>query len=90
MRTAVCVPSYVWMRRPDWVPVPAWSRLHAVLCGQPVHAQDAVDDLAAIVSGWGEAARDQLLERFVQHAERGLSLPVATILSLSDLLDRDA
>ena len=74
---------------PGWVPQPARRGLAAVLCGQPAHAQDALDDLSAMVAGWDESGRARLLERFLFHAERGVLLPAAIILSLSDLLDRD-
>lgn len=78
------------MRRPEWVPVPAWRRLEAALRGQPAHARAALDDLSAVVATWEDgAARERLLERFVGLAERGVPLPAAFILSLSDLLDRD-
>ena len=77
------------MHRPEWVPEPAWRRLDAALRGQPTHAQDALDDLTAAVIRWDEASRARLLDRFLFHAERGVLLPAAIILSLSDLLDRD-
>ena len=77
------------MRCPDWVPEPARRRLHAALRGQPVYAQDTLDDLVALTSEWDDAARARLLERFLFHAERGVLLPAAVILSVSDLLDRD-
>jgi hypothetical protein len=38
------------MRRPDWVPGPAWRRLEAALREQPAHAQDALDELTALVA----------------------------------------
>ena len=77
------------MRCPEWVPEPAWRRLESALSGQPAHAQDALDDLSAMVAGWDAPGRERLLERFLFHAERGVQLPAAIILSLSDLLDRD-
>lgn len=78
------------MSCPDWVPGPVRSRLSAALRGQPAHAQDALDDLSALVAGWDAAARARLLDRFLTHAEQGVPLPAAIISSLSDLLDRDA
>ncbi len=74
---------------PGWVPTAARGRLEAVLRGQPDHAQDVLDDLTELTSTWDEAARIRLLARFLLHAERGLPLPAATILSLSDLLTAD-
>lgn len=89
MRTGVRAPSTHRMRCPDWVPEPAQPRLLASVRGQPAHAQDALDDLSALASGWDEATRARLLECFLFHAERGVPLPAAIIFSLSDLLDRD-
>lgn len=78
------------MRRPDWVPVPAWRRLEAALRGQPAHAAAALEDLDALVATWDARARERLLERYLELAERGVPLPAAFISSVSDLLDRDA
>lgn len=61
----------------------------AAVSGQPAHAQDALDDLSALVAGWDDTTRAALLERFFLHASRGVPLPVATISSVSDLLGRD-
>lgn len=77
------------MRRPGWVSEAAWPRLEAAVSGQPAHAQDVLDDLTAFTSTWDEPTRDRLLERFVLHAERGVALPAASVLSLSDLLAVD-
>ena len=74
---------------PEWVPEAARGRLEAVLLGQPAHAQDALDDLTALVGTWDAAARARLLECFLLHAERGVPLPAATILSVSHLLGID-
>lgn len=72
------------------MPEPARERVVAAVGSQPAHARDTLDDLSALVSDWDQPAREQLLERFLFHAERGVLLPVATILSVSDLLGRDA
>jgi hypothetical protein len=77
------------MRRPDWVPGPAWRRLEAALREQPAHAQDALDELTALVATWSSAARARLLARFTELAESGVPLPAAFMLSISDLLEGD-
>lgn len=77
------------MRRPDWVPEPAWRRLRAALSGQPRHAEAALEDLDALVATWDSDARERLLNRYLEHVERGAPLPAAFILSVSDLLDSD-
>lgn len=77
------------MERPEWVPVAAWRRLEAALCGQPAHAADALSDLGALVADWNCPTRARLLRRFVEHAERGLPLPAAFICAVSDLLGVD-
>jgi hypothetical protein len=77
------------MRRPDWVPGPAWRRLEAALRGQPAHAADALADLTAAAASLDFGARDRLLARFVELAEAGVPLPAAFIVSVSDLLEGD-
>jgi hypothetical protein len=77
------------MRRPDWVPGPAWRRLEAALRGQPAHARDALADLSACAAALDVSARDRLLERFCELAEAGAPLPAAFIVSVSDLLEGD-
>jgi hypothetical protein len=77
------------MRRPDWVPEPAWGRLDAALRAQPEHATATLDDLGVLGARWDAAARARLLERFCLRAERGAPLPAAFICALSDLLEGD-
>jgi hypothetical protein len=77
------------MRRPDWVPGPAWRRLDAALRGHPAHAADALDDLFAVAAAWDAPARSLLLERFTELVESGVPPPVAFIVSVSDLLEGD-
>ena len=77
------------MRRPDWVPEPAWRRLDAALCRQPQHARDALADLAGVAVSLDGPDRERLLRRFTEHAEAGVPLPAAFILSVSDLLEGD-
>ena len=54
------------------------------------HAAAALEDLDALVATWDARARERLLERYLELAERGVPLPAAFISSVSDLLDRDA
>jgi hypothetical protein len=77
------------MRRPDWVPGPAWRRLDAVLRRQPAHARDALADLEEVAVGWDVATRERLLTRFCALAESGVPLPAAFITSVWDLLEGD-
>ena len=77
------------MRRPDWVPGPAWRRLEAALRGHPAHAPDALDDLSALAAEWDASARSRLLERFTELVESGVPPPAAFIVSVSDLLEGD-
>jgi hypothetical protein len=78
------------MRRPDWVPGPAWRRLDAALRGQPAHACDALGDLSAVAVGLDVSARERLLARFCALAEAGVPLPAAFIVSVSDLFSPGA
>ena len=77
------------MRRPDWVPRPAWRRLAAALRGHPAHAADALEDLTALTAGWDAAARERLLGRFLELIESGVPPPAAFIVWVSDLLGED-
>jgi hypothetical protein len=77
------------MRRPDWVPGPAWRRLEAALRGQPAHACDALGDLTACAAALDPARRAQLVARFTELAETGVPLPAAFIVSVRDLLEGD-
>ena len=77
------------MRRPDWVPGPAWRRLEAALRRQPAHACDALADLTGVAAALDQPARDRLLSRFTGLAEAGVPLPAAFIIGVSDLLEGD-
>lgn len=74
------------MDRPDWVPVPAWARIAAVLAAQPLHAVDALEDLEAMTLCWSPASRLRLLEHVADRAESGHELPAAVVLALHDMM----
>ena len=77
------------MRRPDWVPGPAWRRLDAALRRQPAHACDVLADLGGVAECLDAAARERLVARFTGLAEAGVPLSAAFIISVSDLLESD-
>ena len=77
------------MKRPEWVPTPAWSRLEAALRGHPAHAEEALTELGALTEHWDEEARLRLIDAFEKRARCGL-LPIAAMTyAVWDLLDGD-
>ena len=82
----MCAPSLVKMDRPDWIEPATWKRLALVLDAQPAHAADALSDLEAVTATWSTVSRTRLLERVAGRAARGVPLPAALMLALSEVL----
>jgi hypothetical protein len=68
---------------PPWI-TPA---LRLALTAQAEHAADAVADLAAITAGWDAASRSALVDRVARQAVRGMPLPAALMVALTEALD---